>query len=416
MNALYCEASDLLNLSESKQYTLFATPLLEKLLSDTRLIKGAASLWQLLYSFAKCNSALEVTIKYQTIAKKMGKSTKTISRYIKSLNEHGYLLNRKNFREDGGQSCYTFALRIAKDILKDVQKAPDRKKHTTDNEDKTNFYKKDSSNVTETIQTQEKPHLNNQNIPYINCATINHDVPQEINALPSNDSTQMTFTSELDKTVRGGVDITVLPYINNQEVLLNNNTAVVIDQNLKEMKAPQPDEINPISNEIKTIEAELSELILQENCLIQQFITANSQTKRELYQKQRNFAEKINKLKQRKDIILANHKQQQQSLAQNEIFIQTLYQTETSRALSKNQLNYLKNALVTLKIPSETQDSLIQEIIFAIRFDSLVHAKDSHKQLGVGHALNIAIKLIREGRWETPARFLTEKCNTPIAK
>jgi hypothetical protein len=56
---------------------------------------------------------------------------------------------------------------------------------------------------------------------------------------------------------------------------------------------------------------------------------------------------------------------------------------------------------------------LINEIVFEIRFGSLVKSQDKKDPLDIEMAVNIALKLVREGRWSTPSMLKKSKLLNP---
>ena len=69
-----------------------------------------------------------------------------------------------------------------------------------------------------------------------------------------------------------------------------------------------------------------------------------------------------------------------------------------------DELNYrrLSQALMDLDYQGEERNRLLNEVIYAIRFGSLRIKQGSEKPLPMEHAINIALKLVRAGRWCQP--------------
>ena len=68
----------------------------------------------------------------------------------------------------------------------------------------------------------------------------------------------------------------------------------------------------------------------------------------------------------------------------------------------------IKKQTVKLLPASELQEKVSNEIIFAIRFGALTTNQQGDK-LSIAHAVSIAIKLVREKRWDTPAPLLLKE-------
>jgi hypothetical protein len=73
------------------------------------------------------------------------------------------------------------------------------------------------------------------------------------------------------------------------------------------------------------------------------------------------------------------------------------------RALSKSQLERLERELTALNYQGNSYATLFNEIVCEVRFGSLTVKKDKSGELPIAHAVSVAIKLVREGRWSTPA-------------
>src|SRR5579864_2839205 len=102
MSSQPCSSRDILDINKSKEYTLIATTLLENVLTDTRLNAQSVKLWQLLFNQARYNPNLDIKISYSYLSKKLGKSTRTIARYVVTLQNAGYLIVTHNFDKNGG--------------------------------------------------------------------------------------------------------------------------------------------------------------------------------------------------------------------------------------------------------------------------------------------------------------------------
>jgi hypothetical protein len=118
--------SPLLELTETKTYTVAVTYLLQKIMTDRRLIGRSAQLWKYLYTLAAKNKDLIINISIKKLAEQFCYSERTIRRYMDSLRKWGYLCATPNFNKNG-QTVNTFQLVVAEKLLKELNALPNRK-------------------------------------------------------------------------------------------------------------------------------------------------------------------------------------------------------------------------------------------------------------------------------------------------
>ena len=277
MNALkkevkgsYCEVSDIIEINKSKEYTLISTDLLESVLTDTRLNAQTTKLWQILFNKVRYNQNLEIKISYSYLAKSLNKSTRTIARYIVSLQKSGYLIVKHNFDKNGGQRPSTISVRVPTFSIEHAKKRKDRQvKNASDNNNAYLIKEEDSQsnitadevlpvNVTESEQSNEPD--------YVLCGTIESttdlkidaavvDEPSVFNyAQPSIIAAKDEFISQA-KNDREGDDISVLQNDNNKKEINKNNNNVVVS--LSKNNEPN-NQIPSIEQEINMLEKQLS--------------------------------------------------------------------------------------------------------------------------------------------------------------
>lgn len=421
---------DIIFFSEQKEYTLIPTLFLNHLVADSRLIKGAANLWQILFNFAKGNKELATSVRYKKLADILGKSTKTIIRYVQSLKNAGYLGIQPNYRDNGGKSINTFYLQIPPEILNQLQKAPDRRKNkTTDTTVFTNTnpihstpaYKEDNSEDSPASALYTKEATSHENVlreTLIETPCEENDPKSAQNVIEeiethsdhnpvktketsAQPSSKVSFSTPCDSFVTTPCDRTVTTINNNLKEILNNNSAVVVDQfdinlnlSLGCDKAPLHTKISAINNEIATLEKQETDLAMQSH-------GKGSQDKLSLFQQRRKIAQTINTLVSQKDILQAQLKEQSK-VHENNIQFEKQISGEGPRQLAGSHAARLEVFLQQTLLTPHQRQQLRQEIIYAIRFGSLVHSCQNKQPMSLGHSLNIALKLVKEGRWERP--------------
>jgi len=76
-----------------------------------------------------------------------------------------------------------------------------------------------------------------------------------------------------------------------------------------------------------------------------------------------------------------------------------------SRQMSEFTFKRLYKMLSGLNYRNDSLNCLLNEIVFEVRFGSLTYKQDSTSELDVDHAVNIAVKLVRERRWKKPTKL-----------
>ncbi|MHB1948488.1 MAG: helix-turn-helix domain-containing protein [Gammaproteobacteria bacterium] len=406
MSAQPCLPQDILAVNRSKEYTLIATDLLESVLTDTRLNAQTTKLWQMLFNQARYNPNFDIKISYSYLAKKLGKSTRTIARYVESLQEAGYLIVKHNFDKNGGQRPSTISVRVPQFSIEHAKNKKDRhnKNHTSSNElliEIESQYPDEDTNEENNpvaVTTAQNP----LEIDVVLRGTSQNSDIHSDTAIHSNKednivTAQQNLENELshqDKIDRGWHDNNVIQIDNNKKDINknnNNNTVVSFFQ--------ENEQISSIQNDIKILELQLAEgdkhlANIKDHSLLYDQIKKNSQiaaslnlARIALERTQRNIEEKTKQDKSNFELTHDPHlmlnKQGQRTIP---IFtFKRLVKTLKSYGYSGNILN-----------------SFINEVVFEARFGSLTHCNKTKSPLSLDNAINIGLKLVREKRWSTP--------------
>lgn len=331
-----CTAEDIFQLNKTKEYTLTATLLLEHLLVDNRLVGHSAKLWQILFNKSRFREDLSVRLSCAYLAELMGKSIKTIRRYLHNLEKFGYLEVKHHFLNSGGQSTSTYFVRFPKETVSKLKTETDRQK-----------------NPNELDKTDQPPLDTNDQRNSINSCYINNKPVVDKNEKEKSEQTNSP---------------PILPSV----------------------------ESNTSSSEVNNLNTQLQEAQTELNNLHQQEKDDN------FYSKIRKQSEKITAIEQ-----AIEKSQHDQSKPSKKVELKQSSYTNPSgeRALTTFQLNRLKKELVKYANQDKTLDVLLNEVCYSVRFGSLRKGLGSSQLLAINHAINIALKLLREGRWETPAEF-----------
>lgn len=376
--ALVSHAETIRKLNETKQYTLMATGLLEKVLTDSNLTPFAAKLWEYLYTKAVMNDTLSIRIKYKDLAEKFNRSERSVKRYVDNLKENGYLYVESNFHSHG-QRANTFYLRVPDNILKSLEQTKDRNKNKSSVEISNNDKKSVNSDVLE---------------PAIyDIETIQPSVTDKI----------VTPDHDINVTLNNNIK---------KDILLNNNN-VVVDNLSKNVKADKNSEIcvlHGTNGEIQNNtgineEDKIKELEKTINNLYIKMASTTGEERIAIFDNIRKLQANISTIQ-----IMINRKEQSIDLSTNntepksscfEINPSTDFLAiNGERGLSESEIARIKKSVKKIIGPND-QHRVCNEIIYAIRFGSLKIGQNG-SLLSISHAISIALKLIRERRWETP--------------
>jgi hypothetical protein len=415
MIAQPCLPRDIFEVNRNKEYTLISTELLESVLTDTNLNAQTSKLWQILFNKARYNPNFEVKISYSYLAKKLGKSTRTIARYVESLQNAGYLIIKHNFDKNGGQRPSTILVRVPTVSIEHAKKKKDRvnKKCSLNNETLVTINKNGcdqlSGDFIEEHTTSITTSQSHSRASTVLCETINNandvqtlgyhyseknpdelDVKSKDTSLPPQETFSPLISKE-DKNDMGGDDINVIQKDNNKKETHNNNNVVSF--------FPEEDQITKINNEIEVLEKQLLEgnkkiIGIKDHSLLYDQIKKNSQTEALLYLT-KNTLERVQKEIDKK----AKQDKANANLTDNPRF---MLDKEGGRAMPLFTFKRLVKSLQSYGYYGNMLHTIINEIVFEVRFGSLIYCSRTKMPLSFDNGINIALKLVREKRWSSP--------------
>lgn len=413
MSAQPCLPQDIISMNRNKEYTLIATDLLESVLTDPRLNAQTSKLWQILFNKARYTPDLSIKLSYAYLADKLGKSIRTIARYMESLQNSGYLILTHNFDKNGGQRPSTISVRVPQFSIEHAKKKKDRlnKNSSINNEVLIKSKKEPVSrpenynhknypvNATESLDTAKNEIVLHGTILDIND-DLNDTSPLEVidltkipNEKPFPEDSNKVTIKDIRKIDRGGHDINVIQIDNNKKDINKNNNNVVVPflEEVEKTKALQ--------QEISHLEQQLSEgnkqiSTIKNNELLYDQIKRNSRIEASLH------LAKIALDRQQKNMI-ENAKQNEinSKLTNNPNFIQ---EKAGDRHISKFTFKRLVKTLMSYGYSGTVLNALTNEIVFEVRFGTLINCNKTNKPLSLDNAINIGLKLVREKRWSTP--------------
>lgn len=363
-----CSAEDILSLNNEKEFTLIATKLQEQLLNEANLNDGAKKCWLYMYNLSRFNSNLEVTISYTELSKKLSRTRRTIIRYINALEKFGYLNKIDNYDDQHNAKPNTFYVRAPKDIIETIIHYKDRKKS---NQLKTKVCDKDNTS----LDFKEKPSA--ENLSGVTSATPD----------PS------------DK---------VVTEIKNNNII-NNNNNVVVNFNHKisnEINLSCLEDNPPIRNELIDLDKQihaLKELEVIESKKLKEY-QGNTILIHSQLNKIGSLVNQINELEQTKQNLVADSKTKAKREIPNELSQKPDFYLNKIGEVSIAQKTYQRvlNRLKSMGYEKESLNQLTNEIIYEVRFGSLTRSYKTEQEFRGEHAVNVALKLVREGRWSTP--------------
>jgi hypothetical protein len=352
MTIVACTAEDIFSLNDKKEYTLTASCLLEHLLTNKNITAQAVKLWQILYNKARFDKHLQVRIRYGYLADKLGVSIRSVHRYIKNLKENCYLFTTHNFGHNG-QIENTIIIRAPKALINELSKTKDRNKKTNDsfeeNNKTTNGTKKQNPLDSETLSPDK-------------------------NVAPRSD--------------KAGIPInTIKKDINN-----NNNMCVVDKSSLNEKLNVQKLNVELVREKLVKVKNDWKNEVKKEykNKLMQDWCQLEGDY--EVH-------------KQRLSLIEADYttcliqEEKNNALASDKYLMKN---KKGLREVSDFIFQRLDNTLDNIGYHGQNKNRLLNEIIFELRFGSLVKSNQANCENSIEKATNIALKLIRQNRWTTP--------------
>lgn len=371
MDVLCCEAKDIVEINNTKEYTLTSTFLIERVLTDPRLTGCSSKLWQLLFNEARFNDNLEVEIPYSKLANRLGKSTRTICRTIKILVDHGYLQIENCFYRSGGQKANRISVRFPAALMTDAKKTKDRGK-------------------AKHIEVRENIHY------------VDFSVAEPMTAC--------------DKVVIGEGDISDRPnnIIKNNNKSNNNSTARFETTHVKEKNAVVVDK----DFKIQELEQRIQTLYLQQKEAEVAWLNEIDASKK--YDRSRQFGEchgdYETALQQLEQLKKQKHQttQEKNKVSMIEENPEWMKNRVGDRTISEFTFKRLSNTLNQFNLSAEEKNKLTNEIIFEVRFGSLVKSNQTQHIMPIDYAVNVALKLVREGRWCAPSALKSFMQSTTI--
>jgi hypothetical protein len=431
MKGICCQANDIFEVNDKKEYTLLCTYIIEKTLKNKKLYAYSKDIWQYLYKQARFNNNLEIHISNKVIAKEFGKSIRTIQRYINSLIENGYLEIRATYKKRNN-IISVFCIRVPLKLIDEIKNKENRKIYIPIQ--KTSKYnKKTENNVSRKFISYEKVkkrcsaqkftqydkivasyiynnniYINN-NIPSLKYLEFNNTKPFvvfssknkfEIN-FHSISQTHPYFKSAKTKTTSFPQQANVILENNLTKPFFKISSEKYNPKKLKEIKEKQ-------LKSLKKHKAELNEAFLSESDQTKKFKKLQA-----LGQVEADYECILHELKR---LIQQTEEQKaikvfQEKLQTDHMFISSIAKRKGNRLISKSAIKRISKTLELFGYKDKHKVQLINEIVFEVTFGSLVKSnfeRGKNVENNIDRSINIALKLIREKRWNTPSQFYSK--------
>jgi hypothetical protein len=383
-----CTAQDIFNLNQTKEYILTASHILQNVLTDENLNPQSTKLWQILFSKARFNPNLETKVSYAELAELLNRSTRSISRYIENLTKAGYLIIKHNFDSKGSQCPSTISIRVPTYVIETAKNIKNR------NTIKDYISYEAQSNDVSCVKDVPNKYLETSFCEKSDKSTLNNPIEASL------ENHDIFVIGEGDKYVKQKNNIKI-----NNNKTNNNEQSNLQEHSLEKHNSYKTVVVNELTKKIKHLECLLH--IEKEK---ESFLNLKNCSSEIMYEQTRkiNFLETSlevlsNKLKlfEKDNKTCLSEESNYYKLAKDD----TVFNTKPGdRKLPIYAFKRLKKSLQLYGYQENKLNFLINEIIFEIRFGSLVMSK-KNTHLTIDNAINIALKLVREERWETPALF-----------
>jgi hypothetical protein len=290
------------------------------------------------------------------LAEELHVSPGTISRVLNDLSKKGYI--KKSFQKSGKQYVASrYFIALPEVLINQLKQTPDRNisavKTPEDHvENKTALKEVEQSIVKDGTSCQLKPRVKTES-PY--------DQPRAQSMISSDHTNSNIYNNKNN---------------NNTQEIASSEKSVVVD----------------IGSKLSNAKRELNQLFEnQSNISSQEFYVKSRRKMAEV-----TFLENQLCLYRKKTAITPKKA------------VKDFTKAPGQRAINQIQLLRIREAVQTKKASSDEVSELTNEIAFAIRFGRLTKSYETGREMSVNHSINVALKLLRENRWERP---LEMSCN-----
>ncbi len=331
---------------------MISTYLQEGILLDDRLNPQSIRCWQMLFNRARFTEDLSVTMSYSDMALMLNCSVRTCIRYVNRLKANGYLEVISN-REGDIHFSNTYLVRVPRWLIDEIEDQKDRG---------VSVWPSDRGVSTHSDRAAMEDINNNINN---NNNWESGELEDEVEDSITPEAVVVDFKSDEDGDCDGvsSIDDQVLKLEEELDAQNRKLTELLTERG----RIAGNDSMNAAFSDISAAISSKSALI--------------SMMERDLMLLKSS----------REKLIKAQNLPSQNSPDTNQ------------RILSKTQRGRLERCLASIGIKNPAQ--IASEIDFEVRFGSLRFYLDSKTEMSLDRSINIALMLVRTGRWQTPFGF-----------
>ncbi len=368
--------------NNTKEYIHLSSCITRELIYSCSLTPKAVCLWFLLYDITKMHKMRTITVSKAYLASQINRSHMSVMRYSKELRDNGFL----EYQEQGGSSMKTgrpntYTVTIPKELQERLEVTKNRR------------------NV-KTFGTGSD-YLNNYQA-YEEYATLN-PTPSEYQEQPKN-------KPNADQ-ILPGCNTFVTLYTNN--ILSNNSNREVetkVDQKVCSVDFSNK-EIEDKEITIDSINEHMGEMQVDMKKAKDEFIEISKDKNKdvnEIFKKMKEYhlyQSDIHQLEGKVDFLMNDIKrikEEERATQEIKLNINHVNDIPGARRLSKPMMTYLLNRVTDVFGGDCLNALIINQIVYSIRFGELVNFKRTKDIMPIQRSINIAIKLLREGRWVEP--------------
>lgn len=208
---------------------------------------------------------------------------------------------------------------------------------------------------------------------------------------------------------------------NNKDIYINkhnigceilNSVVRKNDQSCENEISEMEGEINSLQIKIPELEKEINyvQLLISDN-VIDRFRLKDAKLGVKLLEKINSLGSEKLHMETRRDYLARNREEKIKIMEQRDCVSQDeTYLAEKcgrgKRMISKGLMWWIKKKLFSFGVAKSQMALKINEVVHAVRFGALSHMKyQIHHEMPIMKSINIALKLIKEGKWQSPFSF-----------
>ena len=360
--------------NSNKRYVRLSTTIFQQTLIYSNLTRGASSLWLYLYSLSYHSKDTFYTISQYALADEFGVSRRQLSRYLKELKQQGFLITHTYDEFDRYYTPYLFyECTIPESIESKLNQEKDRKG---------NKGNKMKNERTELKQEESLPMQDESCLMGETLNVITHD-----KECHTEDPTHYIYNNNYNIHCR---DCYETPILEENNTIENENIQLAeISREVERLSL----ELNKAKTKLEGAEAiwignPCWDNYQAKNRLESIVLGLENDIKVSLT-KQEIEKEKIKEEEGKKKV--------KESLTNDRYLVNNL---PGNRIVPKGLMWWITKKLNSIGVLIKDLPKTLNEIVYSVRFGSLVNFKYTFNEMPLMRSINIALKLIKEGKWK----------------